>query len=269
MEVDSYLVAVVVITLTTLLAIAGLILVRRKVPVQTLASFHEVGGYLLSVIGTMYAVLLGLIVVDAMTKFENAQQNTLQEANALADVFMLSSQYPEARKKEIQGLCIKSAQDVIEKEWPAMDSGRFSSECRQTAIDLVSAVSNFEPSTNRDQSLYQVVVQEACQMWDNRHARIYTASGGLPEAEWAALIVGGVATVVFTYFFGLENFKAQVAMTAMVALLIALNLYLVLLFGYPHSGDLKVHPRAFQSHLEVFKSEINKSRVPTDLTLPE
>ncbi len=269
MEIDSYLVAFAVITLTTLLALAGLVIVRRKVPVVTLASLHEVGGYLLSVIGTMYAVLLGLIVVDAMTRFENAQQNTLQEANALADVFLLSKQYPAAKRAEIQKLCIKYAEDVIEKEWPAMDSGNLSAECRQSAIDLVNAVASFEPSSNKEQSLYQVVVQEACQMWDNRHARIYTASGGLPEAEWAALIIGGVATVVFTYFFGLENFKAQVAMTAMVALLIALNLYLVLLFGYPHSGDLKVHPRAFQSHLEVFRSEMQHGTVPMEPNLPE
>jgi len=257
MEYDSYLVASIVITLTTILSLVGLIIVRKKVQLQTLSQFHEVGGYLLSVIGTMYAVLLGLIVVDTMTKFESAQQNTLQEANALADVFFLSNQYPAATRNEIQQLCAKYAEFVVTKEWAAMDSGTYNPECRDIAEQIVFAVSKFEPSSNRDQSLYQVVTQEACQMWDSRHARIFCASGALPEAEWAVLIAGGIATVVFTYFFGLENFKAQVAMTAMVALLIALNLYLVLLFGYPHSGDLKVKPRAFDYVLWIFNEHLN------------
>ena len=38
---------------------------------------------------------------------------------------------------------------------------------------------------------------------------------------------------------------AQVAMTGMVSTVIALNLFLVLMFGYPYSGDLKVSPEGF------------------------
>ena len=34
-------------------------------------------------------------------------------------------------------------------------------------------------------------------------------------------------------------------MTGMVSTVIALNLFLVLMFGYPYSGDLKVSPEGF------------------------
>jgi hypothetical protein len=37
----------------------------------------------------------------------------------------------------------------------------------------------------------------------------------------------------------------------MVALLIALNLYLVILFGNPFSGDLHVESEPFQTDLEI------------------
>jgi len=67
------------------------------------------------------------------------------------------------------------------------------------------------------------------------------------------LIVGGVAVVVFTYFFGLEHVKAQIAMTSMVALLIVLNLYLILLFAYPYSGDVKVSTQALEADLDIFQ----------------
>lgn len=264
MEIDSYLAGGVVITLTTLLAVLGLVLVRRKVSVETLTSFHEVGGFLLSVVGTMYAVLMGLIVVDAMSKFESAKQNVQQEANALADVFMLSGQFAPAKKQEIRDLCVDYAHLVVDKEWQAMDHNSFSPQARSIAIKLITAVSSIDPQTNRDQSLYQVIVGEACQIWDSRHARTHTACGGLPTPEWIVLVVGGVATIVFTYFFGLENLKAQTVMTAMVTLLIALNLYLILLFAYPYSGDVKVSTGALDADIEIFKEILNSPQAKSE-----
>ncbi|MBX9721305.1 MAG: hypothetical protein K2X81_07925, partial [Candidatus Obscuribacterales bacterium] len=55
---------------STLLALAGMFIVRRKIARSTLEACHEVGGILLSVIGTLYAILLGLIVVNAQAKVD-------------------------------------------------------------------------------------------------------------------------------------------------------------------------------------------------------
>ncbi len=40
--------------------------------------------------------------------------------------------------------------------------------------------------------------------------------------------------------------RIQIPLTAVVALLIALNRFLILKFGYPFSGDLCVSPRSFE-----------------------
>jgi hypothetical protein len=60
-------------------------------------------------------------------------------------------------------------------------------------------------------------------------------------------------TVTFTYFFRLDSFKVQLTLTGLVALLIALNLYLVVLFSNPFSGDLHVEPEPFQRDLGIFE----------------
>lgn len=255
MEIDSYLAECIVISLITLLTVVGLLVVRRWVGLETLASFHEVAGYLLSVIGTMYAVLLGLVVVDSMGKYETAKQIAQQEANALADVFFLSNQYP-AQKSEIQRLCLQYADLVVNREWHDMENNGFCQEARETAIKLVGAVSGIKPQGDQEQSLYQVIVGEVTQIWDNRSARIYTACSGLPTAEWVVLIVGAVATVVFTYFFALEHLKAQVVMTAIVTLLISLNVYLVLLYAYPYSGDVRVSPHGLMANRDIFRQSM-------------
>jgi hypothetical protein len=74
--------------------------------------------------------------------------------------------------------------------------------------------------------------------------------------EWFVLILGGIVTVVFTYFFGIESLKVQVMMTVMVSLLISLNLYLVILFGAPFSGDLQVSPEALHVDKLIFDDQL-------------
>jgi hypothetical protein len=76
-----------VVGASTLLAIAGLLLVRRFVDHAYLKSHHEVAGYLLSVIGTLYAVLLAFVVVDAQSNVQQARQNAEAEANSVVDIF--------------------------------------------------------------------------------------------------------------------------------------------------------------------------------------
>jgi hypothetical protein len=51
---------------------------------------------------------------------------------------------------------------------------------------------------------------------------------------------------LFTYAFTIERIRIQIAMTAMVAVVISLNLYLVLMFGHPYSGDLRIDPEGFR-----------------------
>ena len=47
----------------TVLATAGALLVRRWVPVEVLERHNEVAGFIYSVIGVMYAVLLGFTAI--------------------------------------------------------------------------------------------------------------------------------------------------------------------------------------------------------------
>ncbi len=72
MKFDSYYSGVLLIAVATSLAVLGLFVFRRLLASSDLISTHDVGGYLLSVVGTMYAVILGLIVVDALGRFQEA-----------------------------------------------------------------------------------------------------------------------------------------------------------------------------------------------------
>jgi hypothetical protein len=246
MKVDSYLSGFFLVGASTLVSVVGLLVVRKVLHSKNLISSHDVGGYLLSVVGTTYAVILGLIVVDAMAKFQEARQTTERESNALADVVLLSNQLPSRQRARIHELAQAYVERVLEDEWPILDYGQFAPSARRAAIDLIDAVAAFEPQTPKEQEIYATELEALCEFWNSRRTRTNTAAHGVPTLEWVVLLVGAVITVSFTYFFKLEHLRIQMVMTALVAMIIALCLYLVLMFGYPYSGELKIDPAPFK-----------------------
>ncbi|MHC5543047.1 bestrophin-like domain [Singulisphaera rosea] len=238
MVIDSYLSGFFLVLGSDVLAILGLLAVRKILKVDNLISTHDVGGYLLSVVGTMYAVILGLVVVDSMSKFDTARQTAERESNSLANIILLTKRFPAEKHQRIRAIASEYVDRVIHDEWPLLDRGSFSSEARLAALRLIDEVYDFEPATESEKTIYAAAVTTTCDFWQCRRTRTVTAEHGVPVLEWVVLIVGGVITVTFTYVFRLEHLAIQAVMTALVSTVIALCLYLVLIFGYPYSGDL-------------------------------
>ncbi len=240
-KVDSYISGFGLVLAANTVAVLGLLATRRLLRRLDLISHHEVGGFLLSVVGTMYAVILGLIVVDSMNKFQLGRQMTESEANALANFVLLANHLPRADRDRIQGLAVAYGDLVITSEWVLLDDGK---SCPagpgHGALRLIDAVTEFEPTNPREQATYETALAAVDDFWNARRYRIVTAAQSIPSIEWFVLIAGGIITVTFTYFFRLDHLRIQVAMTSLVATIIALNLYLILMFGYPFSGDVKV-----------------------------
>jgi hypothetical protein len=137
-----------------------------------------------------------------------------------------------------------------------MDGGKLSPVARAIAVRMMKDLTSFEPQTQNQTGLYPLLVQAGCNVWNDRCDRANIAKHGIPLIEWITLITGGVITVIFTYFFGLRNLVIQIVMVGMVALLISLNLYLFMLFGYPFSGSLKVPSEAFETDIEIFENKL-------------
>lgn len=239
---------------TALLLVAA---VRRMFPAEELSQNHDVTGNLLSVVGTLYAVLLGLIVVDALVRFEHAVDVVQQESNALADIFLLADRLPAAERTRLQDTCRRYARLVVEEEWPAMNAGRMSSDARRAAFSLVRGLDGFEPRTEAEKAVFPLILEQIRELWDHRRERAGTAEFGIPAVEWFVLVVGGAVTVLFAGLFRAPKVGLERLIVGLAALVIGLNLYLVSLFGYPFSGELTVSSRPFAVDLAIFEGRFD------------
>jgi hypothetical protein len=80
---------------------------------------------------------------------------------------------------------------------------------------------------------------------------------GMPAVLWAILIIGGVATIVFTYFFTTSSVGMQIAMVSIVSIVICLNIFLLASYDDPFSGDVMIGTSIFETQLKLFKLELD------------
>lgn len=253
MEFHGFTTGLVIITGGIVAAIVLVAAVRSLFEKEILQESHDITGNLLSVVGTLYAVLLGLIVVDSLVHFEHAVDVVQQESNTLADIFLLAGRLPAAPRERVQETCKAYAHKVVEDEWPQMARARPSLEARKLAFELVQSLDGFEPTTESEKAVFPMLLEQMRQLWDYRRERIATAEYGVPAIEWFVLILGGAVTILFAGLFRTQSVSLQRFLTALAALLIGLNLYLVSLFGYPFSGELTVSSRPFQVDIAIFE----------------
>ncbi|MBS1996098.1 MAG: DUF4239 domain-containing protein [Cyanobacteria bacterium SZAS LIN-2] len=228
-------------------SILGLLLVRKKVAGSSLRRHHEVAGYLLSVVGTLYSVLLGLIVVDTQAKYQEAKEMARQEADAALDLFHMAYTMPMPARAKLHHQLQKYMDCVIHEEWngPTPDGG-FNESAAQVFHEIWWTLTDYEPATDKQQTCLQKILDLQQTMTDSRRYRLQMSKTGMPAVLWAVLIAGGILTVVFTYLFEVEEQKSHIIMTALVVLALSLNFLLVALFSNPYKGHMRLPATPFE-----------------------
>jgi len=249
---DALLFGITIVGGAVLFASLGVLLVRQRTLTGALKSHHEVAGYLLSIVGTLYSVLLGLIVVDTQNKYQDAKMITQREADSCLDLFHLSYTTPVDVRIKLQNNLQAYLKAVNEDEWDSISrEGRFNESARHAFRNLWWTIVDYEPTTGKEQSAYQKILDVMQGLTDGRRYRLQISQAGVPAVMWGVLIAGAVLTMLFTYLFEVENARAQFFMTAIVALALSLNVLLVALFSNPYKGYMRIAKTSFEYDYRV------------------
>jgi hypothetical protein len=245
-----------------LVSLGGLMLVQRLVPVDSRQPHNDVAGFIYAALGVIYAVLLALVVIAVWEEYDAASETVEQEANAVAENAWLAHRLPEPEGTHIQELAQSYAEEVIHKEWPLMEQGQapLMTQVEETPTgwtlidDIRASLQEVETRNPADEQLYAEGLDQVQRLADARRMRLVAAEEGIPGVLWAVLIFGGVATISFTYLFGLENTWAHRLMVVTLAAVIGLVLFTIGAMEHPFSGGARIGPEAFDLVLERFET---------------
>jgi hypothetical protein len=74
----------------------------------------------------------------------------------------------------------------------------------------------------------------------------------VPTVVWIVVFTAAALTVVFAFFFGAQNLRAQILMTAFLSLLTFTSVFAIVEINYPFTGPSSVGSHALSLVLEDF-----------------
>jgi hypothetical protein len=249
-----WLAGLLVVVVPTALTMCGPVVVRRLVGVEGVIGNNEVAGFKFATLGVVYAVLLGLAVIAVWEKFAEAEGATTREAGALASVYRLASGLDPEPQRAVAEALSRYAQSVVDDDWPEMARGGESAETQQALNEVYAAALALGVNEARDAVLLDALLTQLDLITNARRERLALAVGIVPNVIWLVLFTGAAMTLGFTFFFGLENLRAQVLMAGMLALVIFLALFVAISIDHPFTGPVHVPPEPIALVFEDFGS---------------
>jgi hypothetical protein len=116
------------------------------------------------------------------------------------------------------------------------------------------------PATERDKALYAAVLGGMDDVSSGHRRRLIFGQGQLNGLIWFTLIAGGMLTVGFSFFFGLDHLGRQAFVTAFFAGIILLNLFVVAALDQAFTGPAKLEPAAMRFVIKHMESQLGRER---------
>lgn len=238
--------AALIIGGTTVVAMAGCALVRRRFPTLTEGTYNELSGVLLGIFAAIYGVLLAFVVVIQWESRGQAADAVAAEAAALGQAVQDGQGLAPGPRNAVQAAIGGYLHTVVGQEWPSMSRGT-ASPAATAALDRVFAtVREANPRTDAENVYYSDLVSSLNQASTSRRTRLAASGEGLPGLLGALLVAGAVVFVPLTYLFGIRRPAAQFAFVAFCGTLVAVGLFLTVVLDRPFAGGLGLDPGAFE-----------------------
>jgi hypothetical protein len=234
------------------LALAGLLLVRRLVPLPIRESANAVTGIIYGAIYVLYGITLAFSLYLANQEASEARETVEREAGSLEGIFEIAEQLPQPQRDRIQELTESYARVVVEEEWPLMERGAKTQESSQAEAlidELQKTVVDFEPDTSAEQALYSRGIMLASDMEEDREIRLLHSRQDSHTLLWYVLVAGAVITILHSFFFGSKDVWLQGLSVAALTTVVVLVLSATYQLQAPFAGSVRVEPEAFEEVL--------------------
>lgn len=236
----------VVLLLAVLLALVGLILVQRQVPLELRQSHNVAIGIVYGAINVTFGVIVGFSAFLVLDKYTTAQNIVASEAGDIVEIHRLAEQFPETYRDQVQDLAESYAQVVIDEEWPMMRGGQTSTRADELLNELGIAIGSFEPGTDSERAVYAQGLERVHDLTEDREHRLLSVREGLPPILWVVLVVLAATIVGFTYLLGMGNARLHRWAVAALTASLTFVIFTVVVLDHPFGGGFRVGPDAFE-----------------------
>lgn len=253
------------------LVAAGIALVlHRSIPDATRSEFREHSTQITGVVGTLFAITAGFLVVTTWNALGHASNNVTTEASALVDSYWYARTLPEPQKAELTTLLRNYTTVAVDEEWPLMSRDKTLSPAAWAKVDQIRLFLESMPPGEADDShanaRYSQALSRVREVSDARRTRIGDAKTGVPPILWAALGLAGLLVVSVPVAIGAPKRWVHALLAFFAAAVVSFMLFLIWEFNNPFGGEVSVSSSPMDEALVAYDL-IDESTLPPEMVL--
>ena len=233
------LIALVVIVVCVVIAILGLVAVRRSKTLSHHIAANDVAGPIFGVVGVLYGALLAFIVFAVWESYSRAEEAVTSEAAAAVAVYRDSQDFPQPFQAEVQAAVRTYLNDVMAREWTSHGTIKVH-DTPDLLNPLFELYRSYTPADDMKKEWFSGAIDRLHDLELQRHLRHLSGEATLPAIFWPILIIGSLIIVAFSYFFRQDKFPIHAAMVAMLVAAAVSVLLLIYGLDQPFTGVVAV-----------------------------
>lgn len=249
---NTYIFLAVIAVCVIVAALAVMKFVRRNNWHDVMEPHNDAIGFVYSAIAVLYAVVLGFTLIAVWEGFDAAEVVVNSEANALTDIYIMTSTLPEAQRGEIHGLLGAYIVKVVDEEWDAMATPDYPANCAcDEAQEIWRWFLTTDASSFPNEAIYAESLGRLSDFQDARRTRLNMSTGGLADFILALLAITAIPTILGPCVLGVKNGKVHALIVAGAALSISLMVVSVFLINQPFDGQVHVEAEPLHHVLDL------------------
>jgi amino acid transporter len=251
--------ATLVIAGTTSVAVAAMLLVRRRAPEGSYFADGDRAAGVFGVLATGFSVLLGFVVFLAFESYDQSRAGAETEAVVVAQQVETAQFFPRPAADELTGELVCYGRSVVHTEWPRAEAGNLGDAINPWGAESFRTLQGVQPRTPSQQAAYSKWLDQRFDREAARSDRIHGAVGVIPTPLWVVLLFIALVIFVFMLFFAdsAEGLITQAVLMGTVTSVIVAMLLLIRFLDSPfHSGIGGVRPVAMERTLRIIDQEL-------------
>lgn len=224
-------------------ASCGIVLLLRPFVLRSAvegAQWDRVLGYIVGTFGVFFGILLGLVAVSVYNDYTDAHSAALQETSELSSLYRTAGGLPQPLGTELQSELKKYARTVIDGDWPQQEHDQLPTASLENVDRIQRTIDGFDPTTLKQQVQYGQVLSTFDAFIQARRVRTDATTVELPGLFWAVIWAGAIINAVLIGCIEVRNLRQHLLMAALLALFIALVMYVTADMDHPYAGSISV-----------------------------
>lgn len=212
--------------------------------------------------GTMFSVLLALVILLSVETYRSTDSHTNAEADAVLQQFQIAALFGSQDQWALQSELICYGRSVSHLEWSVMREANFSPTVDGWVRSLDTHVEQLDIRGSKSEAGFESFLSQNLQRQQERRGRLEGATGTLPEVVWPILLIGAAATVAFliAYADRGERPVTQMFQVGLVTFVLGSSLLLISALDHPF-GNIpgKIEPTKMGEALGFMEQRLGET----------